>query len=119
MFDTESNSRQLTKFYRISSCPILEITMLTSARRVATVTAVTVCDLFILTADNLNKTLEEFPEMRAVMEKVALNRLLRLREKVLVYFTFIVLYLSSFLLKPVVSFVRSFSSLLLVRPLFS
>eukprot|EP00111_Clytia_hemisphaerica_P021482 TCONS_00063203-protein len=58
-----------------------EITMLTSARRVATITAVTVCDLFILTADNLNKTLEEFPEMRAVMEKVALNRLLRLREK--------------------------------------
>ena len=61
----------------------LEITMLTKARRVATVTAANVCDLFILTGDKLNGTLEEFPEMRSIMEKVALNRLLKLREKVI------------------------------------
>ena len=74
----------------------LEITMLTKARRVATVTAANVCDLFILTGDKLNGTLEEFPEMRSIMEKVALNRLLKLREKVLflmvstvLFFTFI------------------------------
>jgi len=59
-----------------------EITMLTKARRVATVTAANVCDLFILTCDKLNGTLEEFPEMRCIMEKVALNRLLKLREKI-------------------------------------
>lgn len=56
--------------------------MLTKARRVATVTAANVVDLFILTGDKLNGTLEEFPQMRAIMEKVALNRLLKLREKV-------------------------------------
>jgi len=56
--------------------------MLTNARRVATVTAANICDLFILTSENLNKTLEEFPEMRIIMERVALNRLIKLKEKV-------------------------------------
>lgn len=56
--------------------------MLTNARRVATVKAVNVCDLFILSKENLYIALNEFPEMRVVMEHVALNRLIKLRERV-------------------------------------
>ena len=56
--------------------------MLTNARRDATVTAINVCDLFILSSESLNNALDEFPEMRLIMEKVALNRLMKLREKV-------------------------------------
>ena len=60
----------------------LEITMLTNARRVATVRAATMCDLFILSKENLYIALEEFPEMRVIMEHVALDRLVKLKKKV-------------------------------------
>lgn len=56
--------------------------MLTNARRVATVRAATMCDLFILSKENLYIALEEFPEMRVIMEHVALDRLVKLKKKV-------------------------------------
>lgn len=56
-----------------------EITMLTGARRVATVKAVTVCNLFILHKDNLFLALDEFPEMRVLLEHIALDRLMKLK----------------------------------------
>ena len=56
--------------------------MLTNARRVATVRASTICDIFILSKQNLYRALQEFPEMRVVMEHVALDRLLKLKKKV-------------------------------------
>ncbi|XP_057302359.1 potassium/sodium hyperpolarization-activated cyclic nucleotide-gated channel 1-like [Hydractinia symbiolongicarpus] len=60
-----------------------EITMLTDARRVASVKAATVCDLFILSKDSLYIALEEFPEMRVIMEHVALDRLMKLKQRFL------------------------------------
>ena len=59
-----------------------EITMLTGARRVASVRAVTVCNLFILYKDDLFNALDEFPEMRVLMEHIALDRLMKLKTKV-------------------------------------
>jgi len=58
-----------------------EITMLTDTRRVASVRAATICDMFILNKENLYRALEEFPEMRVVMEQVALDRLMKLKTK--------------------------------------
>jgi len=58
-----------------------EITMLTGARRVASVKAITVCNLFILHKDNLYAALNEFPEMRVLMEHIALDRLMKLKTK--------------------------------------
>lgn len=58
-----------------------EITMLTGARRVASVRAITVCNLFILHKDNLYSALDEFPDMRVLLEHIALDRLLKLRTK--------------------------------------
>ena len=56
--------------------------MLTGARRVASVKAITVCNLFILHKDNLYNALNEFPEMRVLMEHIALDRLMKLKTKV-------------------------------------
>lgn len=56
--------------------------MLTDARRVASVKAATVCDLFSLSKESLYIALEEFPEMRVIMEHVALDRLMKLKQRV-------------------------------------
>ena len=52
-----------------------EICLLTNERRVASVRAVTICDLFSLSKLNFQKLLDEFPEMRCTLENVALQRL--------------------------------------------
>lgn len=52
-----------------------EICLLTNDRRVASVRAVTICDLFSLSKSNFQKLLDEFPEMRCTLETVALERL--------------------------------------------
>lgn len=52
-----------------------EICLLTNDRRVASIRAVTVCDLFSLSKTNFQKLLDEFPEMRCTLETVALHRL--------------------------------------------
>ena len=52
-----------------------EICLLTDDRRVASIRATTVCDLFSLSKVNFNMLLEEFPEMRCTLETVALHRL--------------------------------------------
>ena len=52
-----------------------EICLLTDDRRVASVRAVTICDVFSLSKVNFQSLLEEFPEMRCTLETVALHRL--------------------------------------------
>lgn len=52
-----------------------EICLLTDDRRVASIRATTICDLFSLSKVNFQKLLDEFPEMRCTLETVALHRL--------------------------------------------
>lgn len=52
-----------------------EICLLTDDRRVASIRAVTICDLFSLSKANFQSLLDEFPEMRCTLETVALHRL--------------------------------------------
>lgn len=52
-----------------------EICLLTEERRVASVKAGTMCDLFSLSKQNFRELLEEFPEMRPMFETIAKNRL--------------------------------------------
>ncbi len=51
-------------------------------RRVASVRAVTVCDLYSLSRENFEIVLEEFPYMRRIMETVARERLSFIKESV-------------------------------------
>lgn len=44
-------------------------------RRVASVRAVTVCDLYSLSREDLELVLDEFPHMRRIMETIARERL--------------------------------------------
>lgn len=59
-----------------------EICLLTHARRTATIVAKTMCDIFILHAEDFREVVEEFPEMRHVMESVASERLSRMGKSV-------------------------------------
>jgi hypothetical protein len=52
-----------------------EICLLTDDRRVASIKTVTICDLFSLSKVNFQSLLDEFPEMRCTLERVALHRL--------------------------------------------
>ena len=52
-----------------------EICLLTDDRRVATIRAATICDLFSLSKQNFQSLLDEYPEMRCALETVALSRL--------------------------------------------
>ena len=61
---------------------ISEITMLTGARRVASVKAASVVDLFCLAKVDLLDVLDEFPDMRLLMEHIALDRLIQLGNEV-------------------------------------
>lgn len=49
-------------------------------KRVASVKAVTVCDLYSLSRDDFELVLEEFPHMRSFMETVAKQRLAMIKD---------------------------------------
>lgn len=51
-------------------------------KRVASVKAVTVCDLYSLSRDNFELVLEEFPHMRTFMEMVAKQRLAMIKDTI-------------------------------------
>ena len=53
----------------------LEICLLTNARRIATVIATSTCDTFVLSTNDFHEVLQDYPEMRAKMERVAEERL--------------------------------------------
>lgn len=61
---------------------IPEICLLTNARRTASITAKTLCDIFILHAEDFREVVDEYPEMRQVMESVASQRLSRMGKSV-------------------------------------
>lgn len=65
----------------IISFKFSEICLLTNARRTASVAAKTVCDIFILNAEDFREVVDEYPSMRLVMEKVAQRRLSRVMGK--------------------------------------
>ena len=54
---------------------LLEICLLTNAKRVASVRAETYCNLFSLSVEHFNAVLEHYPVMRRTMESVAAERL--------------------------------------------
>lgn len=56
----------------------LEICLLTKARRVASVQAVTYCNLYSLSVEHFNNVLEQYPIMRRTLESVAAERLNKL-----------------------------------------
>ena len=60
----------------------LEICLLTNARRTATIEAKSVCDIYILHAEDFREVVDEYPEMRQVMESVASQRLSRMGKSV-------------------------------------
>ncbi len=55
-----------------------EICLLTKARRVASVQAITYCNLYSLSVEHFNNVLEQYPLMRRTMESVAAERLNKL-----------------------------------------
>jgi len=55
-----------------------EICLLTNARRTACVVAHTVCDVFVLHAEDFRDVVDEFPDMRTIMEKEAEKRMTKL-----------------------------------------
>ena len=63
---------------RYSHAPT-EICLLLKSRRVASVRAVTVCDLYSLSVDDFHAVLKEFPDVRSLMENVANERLAMIR----------------------------------------
>lgn len=50
--------------------------------RVASVKAVTVCDLYSLSRENFDVVLEQYPHMRRIMETVAKERLSQIKESI-------------------------------------
>ncbi|XP_074634713.1 potassium/sodium hyperpolarization-activated cyclic nucleotide-gated channel 2-like isoform X1 [Acropora palmata] len=59
-----------------------EICLLTNARRTATIVAKSVCDIYILHADDFREVVDEYPEMRQLMESVATRRLSKMGKSV-------------------------------------
>lgn len=57
-------------------CIFVEICLLLKCRRVSSVKAVTMCDLYALSNDDFQHVLNEFPFMRKQMETIAGERLL-------------------------------------------
>lgn len=57
---------------------IAEICLLTNARRVASVRAVTYCNLFSLSVEHFNAVLDQYPLMRRTMESIAAERLTKI-----------------------------------------
>ena len=56
-----------------------EICLLLRSRRVASVRAASVCDVYSLSVDDFHAVLKEFPDVRRVMENVANERLVMIR----------------------------------------
>lgn len=56
--------------------------LMESSRRVATVKAVAVCDVYSLAREDFDLVLDEFPEMRILMEAVAKERLAMIQETI-------------------------------------
>ena len=54
---------------------LLEICLLTNCRRMASVRAVTVCDLYWLSKEDFDVVLEEFPHIRVILERIADERI--------------------------------------------
>ena len=63
-------------------CFFPEICLLTNARRTASVKAKTLCDIFILHAEDFREVVDEYPEMRQMLESVASQRLSRMGKSV-------------------------------------
>ena len=61
---------------------LVEICLLTNARRTATIVAKSVCDIYILHAEDFREVVDEYPEMRQLMESVATKRLSRMGKPV-------------------------------------
>ena len=61
-------------------CCFAEICLLMKCKRVASVKAVTVCDLYSLSRDDFELVLNEFPHMRTFMETVAKQRLAMIQD---------------------------------------
>jgi len=61
-------------------CPCIEICLLTSERRVATVRAETYCSLFALYVEHFNAVLDSYPAMRRTLASVANERLHKLAD---------------------------------------
>lgn len=68
--------------YKVGRWFYLEICLLTNARRTATIEAKSVCDIYILHAEDFREVVDEYPEMRQVMESVATKRLSRMGKSV-------------------------------------
>lgn len=58
-----------------------EICLLTDDRRVASIVTATTTDLFSLSKEHFESLLEEFPDMRAPLETIALKRLSKLGKR--------------------------------------
>jgi len=59
-----------------------EICLLANSRRIASARAASVCDLFVLPASSFKSILEEFPDVKVLVEHVAIHKLLDLRKHV-------------------------------------
>ncbi len=55
-----------------------EIALLLEERRVASVIAVEICDMYCLTKANFDEVLEEHPMMKQILEKIAQQRMVEL-----------------------------------------
>ena len=54
---------------------ITEIALLYEERRVASVVAIEVCDIYILSKHDFQEVLEDYPEMRSIMTRIARKRI--------------------------------------------
>eukprot|EP00795_Rhopilema_esculentum_P006316 gene6316-11743_t len=59
-----------------------EICLLANARRITSAKAASVCDLFVLPAASFKNILEEFPDVKVLVEHVAIHKLLDIRKQV-------------------------------------
>ena len=67
-----------------------EICLLANSRRITSARAASVCDLFVLPASSFKSILEEFPDVKVLVEHVAIHKLLDLRKHV----SFILFFIS-------------------------
>ena len=61
---------------------VAEICLLANARRITSARAACVCDLFVLPAASFKSILEEFPDVKVLVEHVAIHKLLDLKKQV-------------------------------------
>lgn len=73
-----SKKNYFSKFFFYKILNFLEICLLTKATRVASVQAVTYCNLYSLSVEHFYNVLEQYPMMRRTLESVAAERLNKL-----------------------------------------